>query len=867
MADTAATEEVVSVRPLVEARSITAAVLSELPAADEIKCVAIHGCAAVIGTRLGSLLHVDHNGNQVRMIWSNSAQVCAAGFDREGCFCACGLSNGRVAVVPVPPRGTGDPWICEHGSLPVISVALCPDYTLPGAENHSVCTGGEDGRLLLHRRGLFNGHAPLHEGEGFVTRICWRSPLIAWANEKGVKIYNASTGQKVTFIPRPPNCVGGVSSRCALAWARDDRLLVGWGTVVKVAALLGKPLGGGASEGSGANSSLYVEVRNQFSCPEHIAGLADAGSGNLAVLTADTSGRRATFSLCSSRGEVFHILDMPGCTPGQLHFGSVAPHMPMFLSAPRDLSVLQVRDLLEHAVQLLEAGQYDDAIRLADGGGDSVQGLRHIVCLKCVAPDLRSGSFERACTTIGRFRELEAPTWQECIMQFDRFGGLQYLAVNIPVPPRSTRLPQEVYDDALGRLVAFPSALVAVLSWWPPDIFSVGKLEEKLRGSLPDRDSSSVPGLNAEDRCRKEALALLNCSQGNLVTAAQFFLELGSPEVFRLLRRGVVEGQESAAELIRQNVRQLYEIDDREACSLLVDQHANVPVDAVMQGLQGCDNRWRHEYLKQLFAKDEVAGHGYHMLMVRLFAEYEPGGLLPFLRSSERYPLEDALSVCQQQGLLEEEAYLLGRAGRVEKALHILLEKVGDVERAVAFAAEYQDPKLWEELVSFVLNHPHLLVPLLEKLDALDTLYGKVGSDSGRPQPPPTATPAHVLRRLPPGTPVPRIASSVRRVFDSFTLSTSLHVSCSKLSVEEMTSRKKAFINAHLRGSMVAPSSSCCEVCGRLISRPPPELEAEPQDIGIRLCGQSAVHVYSYEQQMQAREEAARARERESSER
>jgi len=530
--------------------------------------------------------------------------------------------------------------------------------------------------------------------------------------------------------------------------------------------------------------------------------------------------------------------------------------------------VLQIRDLLEHAVQLLEAGQHDEAIRLADGGGDSVQGLRHIVCLKCVAQDLRSGSFERACTTIGRFRELEASTWQECIMQFDRFGGLQYLAVNIPVPPRSTRLPQEVYDDALGRLVAFPSALVAVLSWWPSDIFSVGKLEESLRRSLPDLDSSPAHSLSAEDRCRVEALALLNCSQGNLVTAARFLLELGSPEVFRLLRRGFVEGQESAlaAELVRPNVRQLYEIDDREACTLLVDQHSTVPVDVVMEGLQGCDNRWRHEYLKQLFAKDEVAGHGYHMLMVRLFAEYEPGGLLPFLRSSERYPIEDALSVCQQQGLLEEEAYLLGRAGRVGEALHILLEKRADVERAVAFAAEYQDPKLWEELVSFVLNHPHLLVPLLEKLDALDTLYGKVGSDSGRPQPPPTATPAHVLRRLPPGTPVPRIASSVRRVFDSFTLSTSLHVSCSKLSVEEMTSRKKAFISAHLRGSMVAPNNRCCEVCGSLISRPPPELEAEPQDIEIRICGQSAVHVYCY-QQLQAREEAARAREKESSER
>lgn len=32
---------------------------------------------------------------------------------------------------------------------------------------------------------------------------------------------------------------------------------------------------------------------------------------------------------------------------------------------------------------------------------------------------------------------------------------------------------------------------------------------------------------------------------------------------------------------------------------------------------------------------------GYHMQMVELFAEYDPMGLLPFLRASERYPLEE----------------------------------------------------------------------------------------------------------------------------------------------------------------------------------------------------------------------------------
>ena len=63
------------------------------------------------------------------------------------------------------------------------------------------------------------------------------------------------------------------------------------------------------------------------------------------------------------------------------------------------------------------------------------------------------------------------------------------------------------------------------------------------------------------------------------------------------------------------------------------------------------------------------------------------------------------------------------------EALGVLLEKVGDVGRAVAFASEYQDPKLWEFLVAYVLERAHLLVPLLEHLDTLDGLFGEVGKD------------------------------------------------------------------------------------------------------------------------------------------
>ena len=75
-----------------------------------------------------------------------------------------------------------------------------------------------------------------------------------------------------------------------------------------------------------------------------------------------------------------------------------------------------------------------------------------------------------------------------------------------------------------------------------------------------------------------------------------------------------------------------------------------------------------------------------------------------------------------------------------------------------------EDPQLWESLLEFVLTHSHLLVPLLDQLDALESRRLRaVGSESQQPQPPPVATPSYVLRLLPGDTPLPRIASSVPR--------------------------------------------------------------------------------------------------------
>lgn len=52
---------------------------------------------------------------------------------------------------------------------------------------------------------------------------------------------------------------------------------------------------------------------------------------------------------------------------------------------------------------------------------------------------------------------------------------------------------------------------------------------------------------------------------------------------------------------------------------------------------------------------DPVAVCEYAELCVHLYADYCPGRLMDFLQGSQTYPLEAALEVAQQRGLIDEQ--------------------------------------------------------------------------------------------------------------------------------------------------------------------------------------------------------------------
>jgi hypothetical protein len=62
-------------------------------------------------------------------------------------------------------------------------------------------------------------------------------------------------------------------------------------------------------------------------------------------------------------------------------------------------------------------------------------------------------------------------------------------------------------------------------------------------------------------------------------------------------------------------------------------------------------------------------------MLVTLYADYAKEKLLSFLRSSDHYPIQNALDTCQQKGYIPEMIFLLGN--KSDPFINVLKCKVG----------------------------------------------------------------------------------------------------------------------------------------------------------------------------------------------
>lgn len=200
-------------------------------------CAHIHEKDGVIllaiGFANGELILVDSYGIEQSRWRAHATPVNSISSDDSGIFFASCSDDGCVAV-----RHTGTNQLHSDQSdtlethpfnQPLEIIQIDPAF---GKKSEKIfVTGGPQGQLILSKKSwLSQKDLVLHEGEGKITAISWKESYLAWSNDRGVKIIDIETDEKITFVERPPSEEPG----CQLIWESTSSLIIVYDRTVQL---------------------------------------------------------------------------------------------------------------------------------------------------------------------------------------------------------------------------------------------------------------------------------------------------------------------------------------------------------------------------------------------------------------------------------------------------------------------------------------------------------------------------------------------------------------------------------------------------------------------------------------------------------
>ncbi|KAF8709023.1 Vacuolar assembling protein VPS41, partial [Rhizoctonia solani] len=805
---------------------------SQLLEKDSACALAISESAILLGTHSGIVHVLDLNGVRQRSYRPHTATITDMSVDTTGDFVATASIDGQVVIHSL---STPESYVFDL-KRPMRTIALEPGFGNRGSRAF-VC-GGLAGTLVLHEKGwLGHKETTLHSGgEGPVWASAWRTTLIAWACDTGVRLYDTSSSTRVAYLDRPANSPRADLFRCTLRWQDDVTLLVGWADYIKVARV--RQRGEGATT---SHSAVTIEVLAVLQVDCMIAGLSphvDAGSFLvLAYITPDTfadaddsppttreaqrrkEAHRPELRLISRAGEE-HASDalsitgyhLYGCNDYALVEGASPLGTFWIVLSPQTLVVARPRDVKDHIEWLVQRKRYEEALEVLEDLGPQGQVDASIIGQKYLQHLVDDGEYEKAAHLTPKVLAANATAWERWIFTF---AGKNQLGSIAPfVPTHDPQLGHVVYEMILGHmLVNNQESLLRTIKSWPTSIYDIPAVIVAVKAALANATKKHI---------LMDCLAELYIANHQPGKALPYLLRLRRPNVFTLIR------EHNLFTALRDDALLLVEFDQeleekrrvqgdgegidftkpavpRTAIQLLVENTHAIPINRVVQQLQS--NRFfLYLYLAALFEEDPQHASEYADVQVELFAEFAPEKLIDFLRASSYYNLEVAFRICDQRDLVPEQVFLLGRMGDNKRALNLIIERLADVNRAIDFAKEQNDDDLWEDLFKYSETRPAFIRGLLKNVST-------------------EIDPIRLIRRIKNGLEIPGLKDALITILQDFNLQISLLEGCQTILLGDGASLQERLHLAQT-GGYLGGAAVMCPVCHEPLFIPPPDTGA-----------------------------------------
>ncbi|CAA7259453.1 unnamed protein product [Cyclocybe aegerita] len=522
------------------------------------------------------------------------------------------------------------------------------------------------------------------------------------------------------------------------------------------------------------------------------------------------------------------------------------PHVPeaarsYVVMSPRDLVRVMPRDRRDHVDWLVERRRYEEALADAEKieAEESLSGVKpttgvdekgrvHLTAQdigqKYIEHLVHEGDFVKAAKLCPKVCGHDAKRWEDWIFAFAQRRELQAI---IPyVPTENLRLDHVVYEMVLAHFLTHDrQTLLTTIREWPREIYDIAAVIVAVRAELDKTTSiSSTISSNGGTSILMECLAELYTANRQPGKALPFYLRLRRPNVFDLIRENnlftdvqdqvllLVEFDHELMEKAKKEGK--VEEPESEAIKLLVDNIHSIPITRVVQQLQQRPY-YLFLYLDALVHKDSQLVSGFADLQVKMYAEFATLRLIDFLRASSSYNLEMAYQVCQERDLVPEMVFLLGRMGNNKKALMLIIERLGDVHRAIDFAKEQSDDDLWEDLLKYSETRPAFIKVLLEN----------VGVE---------ISPIRLIRRIKNGLEIPGLKEALIKILQDFHLQISLLEGCQTILNGDSSDLSRKLQHNQSAGFFLS-SRTPCTVCSK-------SLQDTPQTLTLLFLCRHVVH-------------------------
>ncbi|XP_071450795.1 vacuolar protein sorting-associated protein 41 homolog isoform X2 [Hetaerina americana] len=617
--------------------------------------------------------------------------------------------------------------------------------------------------------------APGSFSGGLVGNLKWRGHFVAWSAYAGIRVYDLTARCSLGLIKwrRLPGALPE-DYRCNLCWRDDHTLLVGWVDTVCVCVVRKRKeseLRASLSPLSPAAMTSYAEVLPDFVVEPvwtfrtdfFICGIGPLGENQLVILGFskepgdDGKSQRPQVHVVEPKSAVWPTCQ-DGPNPGgegyvkvcsaslsmqqyseykcnDYHLECLIEESRFFIMNPKDLIVANPCDADDHIQWLMEHSHYEMALEAVRGNdGRCLPKRYNALSIGRAYLDhlLAENEFEKAgelcCKILGQDKIL----WEEEVYKFARICRLRAVSKFLPRGEegvggrKDCQLDQHIYEMVLYEFLKLePEGFLKLVKQWSPKLYNVPAVVNAvmehvividgvggISGIVSEKNGTLSGDGTSQGKMKMlllEALAILYSHEAKYDRALAMYLKMEHRDVFQLIRKYKLYSS------IPDMVIGIMNLDKSEAISLLLDTE-NVPPSAIVERLSSHPD-YLYQYLDALESKD-TKGHSrkYHGQLMKFYAERDRQKLLPFLRRSDFYPIQQALDICQKKSYFQEMVYLLGRIGSTREALNLITKKLQDIKEAVNFCKQHYDMELWEDLITYSLDKPEFITYLLQEI-------------------------------------------------------------------------------------------------------------------------------------------------------